>query len=70
MEPARACLLDGRGRPGEEDSGSKGGSSDGAGRLMPAAIVVGSRGGSEALLPSEESIMAGVCSSHENVKIE
>lgn len=31
-----ACRFEGRGRPGDEDKGSNGGSSDGAGRLMPA----------------------------------
>ena len=33
-----ACRFEGRGRPGDEDKGSSsnGGSSDGAGRLMPA----------------------------------
>lgn len=29
----------GRGRPGDEDSGSKGGSKDGAGRLEPARLI-------------------------------
>jgi hypothetical protein len=32
----RACLLNGRGRPGELESGSNAGSSDGAGRFTPA----------------------------------
>lgn len=40
MDPARACLLNGRGRPGEEDRGSKGGSSEGAGRFTPATVLV------------------------------
>lgn len=31
-----ACLLEGRGKVGEEDSGSKAGSSEGAGRFTPA----------------------------------
>ena len=31
----RACLLCGRGKPGEEENGSKAGSSVGAGRFTP-----------------------------------
>lgn len=41
-EPARACLLSGRGKPGEEDSGSNGGRRLGAGRLTPATGRTGS----------------------------
>lgn len=37
IEPARACRLTGRGSPGEEERGSKGGRRVGAGRLVPAA---------------------------------
>ena len=33
-----AFLLVGRGRPGDEDRGSNGGSSEGAGRLVPAIL--------------------------------
>jgi len=36
-EPARAWRLAGRGRPGEEERGSNGGSKVGAGRLVPVA---------------------------------
>lgn len=36
--PSMACLLLGRGSPGEEESGSKGGRSEGAGRLVPAML--------------------------------
>ena len=37
---SRACLLRGRGKPGEEERGSKAGKSAVAGRLAPAAMVV------------------------------
>jgi hypothetical protein len=36
MEPALACLFSGLGNPGEDDRGSNGGSSVGAGRFVPA----------------------------------
>jgi len=51
----RACLLSGRGNPGEEDSGSNAGSSVGAGRFTPA---VEGRLGWALILLGEESIMA------------
>jgi hypothetical protein len=50
----RACLLKGRGRLGEEEKGSKAGSSEGAGRFTPA---VDGRLGSAFSLLGEESIM-------------
>jgi hypothetical protein len=53
----RACLLDGRGNPGDEDNGSKAGSSDGAGRLVPA---IDGKLGWELILLGEESIMADI----------
>jgi hypothetical protein len=50
-----ACRLEGRGRPGEDDRGSNGGSSDGAGRFVPP--LVGSVGSGTLLLDGgEESI--------------
>jgi hypothetical protein len=51
-----ACLLDGRGRAGE-DRGSKAGSSEGAGRLTPA---VAGEDACRLILLGEESIMARV----------
>jgi hypothetical protein len=50
-----ACLLEGRGKTGEEDRGSKAGSSEGAGRLTPA---VGGEDACRLILLGEESIMA------------
>lgn len=52
-----ACRFVGRGRPGEEERGSKAGSKDGAGRFTPA--VEGSEGSSALLallLTGDESI--------------
>jgi hypothetical protein len=51
IDPARACLLNGRGRPGEEDRGSKGGSSEGAGRFTPATVLVEEASGGRAGSP-------------------
>jgi hypothetical protein len=50
-----ACLLSGLGRQGEEESGSKAGSNDGAGRLVPA--MEGRDGSSVFLAVGEESIV-------------
>ena len=52
-----ACLLEGRGKAGEEDSGSKAGSREGAGRLTPA---VAGEDACRFILLGEESIMATV----------
>lgn len=51
-----ACLFDGRGRPGDEDRGSKAGRSEGAGLLTPATV---GNAGSIALVfeDGEESIL-------------
>ena len=38
-----ACRLDGRGKPGDDERGSNGGSSEGAGRLTPAVGSAGSK---------------------------
>jgi hypothetical protein len=55
-EPS-ACLFEGRGRAGEEEKGSKAGSSEGAGRLTPA---VAGNDGCRLILLGEESIMVRV----------
>jgi hypothetical protein len=47
-----ACLFAGRGKPGEEESGSNAGSNDGAGRFTPATDMEG-RVGSRALVSEE-----------------
>ena len=52
-----ACLLEGRGKAGEEDRGSKAGSSEGAGRLTPA---VAGEDACRLTLLGEESIMMTV----------
>lgn len=52
--PEVACRFKGRGNPGEEDRGSKGGSNEGAGLLVPA--VVGSEGSRALFAEGEESI--------------
>ncbi len=52
-----ACLFEGRGRAGEEDRGSKAGSSEGAGRLTPAVAGEDAR---RFILLGEESIMTTV----------
>lgn len=49
-----ACRFMGRGKPGDEESGSNGGSKVGAGRLTPA--VDGSEGSAALLVEGEESI--------------
>lgn len=49
-----ACRFMGRGKPGDEDSGSNAGSRDGAGLLTPA--VVGSEGSAAMLVERGESI--------------
>lgn len=49
--------MEGRGNPGDEEKGSKAGSSDGAGLLTPA---IEGRLGFELILLGEESIMAGI----------
>jgi hypothetical protein len=49
--------LVGRGKPGEEEKGSKAGSNEGAGRFTPA---VEGRLGWELILLGEESIMADI----------
>jgi len=38
-----ACRFAGRGKPGDDERGSNGGSSEGAGRLTPAVGSVGSK---------------------------
>lgn len=38
MNLSRFCLLAGRGNPGEDESGSNGGSKEGAGRFIPAML--------------------------------
>lgn len=40
IDPSTACLFAGRGKPGDEERGSKGGRSEGAGRLVPAMLDV------------------------------
>jgi hypothetical protein len=66
FDPSRACLFTGRGRPGEEDRGSNGGRSEGAGRLVPAILedeelrAAGGRDGSVSsalCFPGEEFIL-------------
>lgn len=52
----RACLLEGRGKPGEEEKGSNAGRRDGAGRFTPA--VEDGRLGWEFILLGDDSIMA------------
>jgi hypothetical protein len=52
-----ACLLEGRGKAGEEDRGSKAGNNEGAGRLTPA---VAGEDACRLILLGEESIMATV----------
>jgi hypothetical protein len=52
-----ACLLEGRGKAGEEERGSKAGSSEGAGRLTPA---VAGEDACRLILLGEESIIATV----------
>ncbi len=52
-----ACLFEGLGRPGEEEKGSKAGSSDGAGRLTPAAA---GNDGDKLLLLGDKSIVPDV----------
>jgi hypothetical protein len=52
-----ACLFEGRGKPGEEEYGSKAGSRDGAGRFTPA--VAGNEGCISVLL-GEESILIDI----------
>jgi hypothetical protein len=52
-----ACLLEGRGRAGEEDRGSKAGRSEGAGRLTPA---VAGEDACRLILLGEESIIATI----------
>jgi len=54
----RACLFEGRGKPGDEENGSNAGSSDGAGRFTP---EIGGKLGWEFILLGEESIMAEGC---------
>lgn len=54
---AVACLLDGRGKPGEEERSSNGGSRLGAGRFTPAAV--GSAGSRPLLLEDGEESMSG-----------
>lgn len=55
---SRACLFDGRGKPGDEESGSNGGKRDGAGRFVPtpfneeADTEAGGRVGSSFVAPS------------------
>jgi hypothetical protein len=49
-----ACRFVGRGKPGDEESGSNAGRSEGAGRFTPA--VIGSEGSNALLVPGEESI--------------
>lgn len=58
--PPRACRLTGRGKPGEDDRGSNGGSSVGAGRLTP-PMADGPAGGSDsaAFFDGDESIAGG-----------
>lgn len=58
-----ACRFAGRGRPGDEESGSKGGRRVGAGRFVP-AVAAAAGGGSvgSVCLGGDESIMTpGAC---------
>jgi hypothetical protein len=60
-QESRACLLEGRGKPGEEDRGSKAGRSAVAGRFTPATVLAEDGGGGRLNSPAS-TVAAGVFS--------